>query len=415
MAASDSCDPGAHRSDSLERAPHGTPPRGPRMSRRNVLASTGGGLVVLVAGGTVWRAADQGVFSTGQGPAYQPWYDWRSATGGPDNLVRAAILAANPHDSQPWLFHVTDTHIDLFADTRRNIGLADPFLSEMHIGLGCGLENLVLAAPANGYAPQVTVLPDPTNATHVARLDLAPGVVHTSDLYQAIPHRHTNRYPYATNRLVSSTTLAALDALNTDLQVRVFWLTSAADRKRTGDLMLAAAHAFVADTPLNKDDNRWYRATWQDIQRHRDGITLDAAGLPDLTRALGKILPPASLDQQNSYFLQGVQTQVQTAGALGIVAVPNKRDNAQRLAVGRLWQRMHLWATTQGLGMQPLNQLTELADREVVLGSTPRFGDALRDLVSDPAWQAIMTFRVGYPTHEPLLSPRRDIHDVLLP
>jgi hypothetical protein len=47
----------------------------------------------------------------------------------------------------------------------------------------------------------------------------------------------------------------------------------------------------------------------------------------------------------------------------------------------------HLWATTQGLGMQPLNQLTELAHHEVMLGSTPRFGDVVRDLVSDPAWQ----------------------------
>ena len=44
---------------------------------------------------------------------------------------------------------------------------------------------------------------------------------------------------------------------------------------------------------------RWYRATWQDIQQHRDGITLDAAGLPDLTRAIGKMLPPVSQEQQD--------------------------------------------------------------------------------------------------------------------
>ena len=221
---------------------------------------------------------------------------------------------------------------------------------------------------------QLTLLPDPSDATHVARIDLQPEQVKPLTCYFAIPHRHTNRYPYDTHRSVAQTTLDALSALNTDPQVRVLWFTSAADLIRVGDLMVAAAKAFVADRALDQDDNRWYRGTWQDVQTHRDGITLDASGLPDLTRAFGKMLPPESLDQQDGYFLQGVQNQVQTAGALGMLAAPNKRDNAQRMGAGRLWQRMHLWATTQGVNMQPLNQMTEMADREVVLGSAPRFG-----------------------------------------
>jgi len=42
------------------------------------------------------------------------------------------------------------------------------------------------------------------------------------------------------------------------------------------------------------------------------------------------------------------------------------------MQAGRPWQRLHLRATTQGLAMQPLDQLTELADREVMLGSVSR-------------------------------------------
>ena len=384
-----------------------------KFSRRKLFALAGTGTLILVVGGALWRAVDQGVFSTGEGPAYEPWYDWRSSTPGPLNLVRAAVLAANPHNSQPWLFHVTESRIDLFANTHRNIGLADPFLSELYFGLGCALENLVLTAPANGSIPHVTPLPDDTDTTHVAQIDLLPGATSASELYQAIPHRHTNRYPYDTTRSVSQATLEALTALNTDAQVRVLWVTNSADRQHMGNLMVAASQAFVADQPLVQDDDRWYRATWQDVQQYRDGITLDAAGLSDLTRDFGKFLPAASPKQQHDYFLQGVQTQVQTAGALGLLVVPNKRDNTQRLGAGRVWQRMHLWATTQGLGMQPLNQMTEMADREEVLSNTPRFGSALRDLVGDSTWETILTFRLGYPTHDALLSPRRAVNDVL--
>jgi len=182
------------------------PPR-KRLSRRKVLALAGAGTLVLAGGGGVWRAADQGVFSTGQGPAYEPWDDWRSSTPGSLGLVRAAILAANPHDSQPWLFHVAQTRIDLFADTRRRIDLADPFLSELHIGLGCALENLLLSAPANGYTPQLTLFPDATDATKIATVDLQPSATSASALYQAIPRRHTNRYPYDMHRPVGQTTL----------------------------------------------------------------------------------------------------------------------------------------------------------------------------------------------------------------
>ena len=140
-------------------------PHHQKFSRRKMIALAGTGTFVLVAGGGVWRAADQGVFSTGQGPAYEPWDNWRTPTRGPLNLVSAAILAANPHNSQPWLFHVTQTQIDLFSDRRRNLGTVDPFLIEMHIGLGCALENLLLAAVANGYTSQVTLLPDASDET----------------------------------------------------------------------------------------------------------------------------------------------------------------------------------------------------------------------------------------------------------
>jgi hypothetical protein len=400
-----------------EARPSSPPPAPPRkkLSRRKVLALTGGGTLVLLAGGGVWRAADQGVFSTGQGPAYEPWDDWRTDSRGPLDLVRAAILAANPHNTQPWLFRVSPSHIHLFADRRHNIGAIDPFLREMHVGLGCALENLLVAAGANGYTAQVTLLPDASDETWVARIDLAKGSVTVSDLYPLIPLRHTNRYPYDTGRPVSSVTLDALSALNDDQGVRVFWFTSAATRKQVGGLLVEAAKALVADKTQDGDSARWYRATWQDVQQHRDGITLDAAGLPDLTRAIAKMLPPPSQEQQDSTFLSNTTEQAQTAAAFGLLTVRNVQDRAQQLRAGRLLERMYLWATSKGLAMQPLNAVVERAAREVVLGSTPHFGNALATLVGDPAWQTLLAFRIGYSTHEGLRSPRRSVEQVVQP
>ncbi len=100
------------------------------MQRRSFLKGAGV-VTIAVVGGGVWRAYDQGVLSVGEGPAYQPWKDWRSvANDSPLALVRAAILAASPHNTQPWLFKITNSSIELYMDTKRNVGALDPIFAK---------------------------------------------------------------------------------------------------------------------------------------------------------------------------------------------------------------------------------------------------------------------------------------------
>ncbi len=74
---------------------------------------------------------------------------------------------------------------------------------------------------------------------------------------------------------------------------------------------------------------------------------------------------------------------------------------------------MHLWATTQGLAVQPLNQVVERAEREVSGGFVPEFARALTALAPDPDREPLMPFRIGYPTAEALASPRRPAEEVI--
>ena len=46
--------------------------------------------------------------------------------------------------------------------------------------------------------------------------------------------------------------------------------------------------------------------------------------------------------------------------------------------------------------------------------SFPCFGNALKELIGDSEWQALMPFALGYPTVKALASPRRAVEDVLL-
>jgi len=386
----------------------------PTRSRRTVLLGGGAGLLVLAAGGTLWRASDQGVFATGEGPAYDAWGDGAGTPGGGTlNLVRAAILAANAHDSQPWLFQVTPTEINVRADLRRNLGAIDPLLREMYLSLGCALENLTLAAAPHGYVPALTLLPNPRDPTHVATLTLRRGAAPVSPLYAAIPQRHTNRAAYDTTRPVSAPILARLQALNAVADLGIVWYTGTAAKQAFSALTIRATEAFIADHQQSVDDFGWWRGDWQDLQRQKDGVTIDTAGLSPLTRVLGKMLPPESRASNDQAWLTSTRDpQLKTAAAFGIIVARNPHDNRQRLEAGRLWQRMHLWATTQGLAMQPLNQSVERAEREQTASLTREIGMGLSALMPKGGWRPLMPFRLGYPTTGGLKSPRRPATDV---
>ena len=108
-----------------------------KLTSRRALLKGLAELTVLAAGGVVWRAWSNGVFHVGSGPAYEPWHDWRDdPLDGPLALVRAGILAANAHNTQPWRFHVAENQIAVFADHDRHLGAFDPFRREMALSLG---------------------------------------------------------------------------------------------------------------------------------------------------------------------------------------------------------------------------------------------------------------------------------------
>jgi hypothetical protein len=378
----------------------------PKLSRRDFLKLSGATVLVL-AGGTLWRAVDQGVFAAGQGPAYEPWLDWQKTDNDPLAIVRAAVLAANPHNTQPWIFRVTEAQIDLFADEARNLGAVDPYRREMRIGLGCALENLLLAARALGWKPELTLAPDPTDATHVAHIVLNPDIASASELYQAIPRRHTNRAAY-TAQSIPAEAFTAMNALNDRPEsIRLVWVTEQAARTQFSNLNIKATQAFIADSQQSADSGRWFRQDWQELQDKRDGITLDAQGNSALITTLGKILPPLSQEENDAYWLKAIHTSLETAPAFGLIAIPNRRDLAGLLEAGQFYQRLNLWAVTAGLAMQPLNQIVERIDRELSLGQASQFDSDLHALSATPGWQIVMPFRVGYPTMEVFPAPRR--------
>jgi hypothetical protein len=341
---------------------------------------------VVVSRGRVWRLGD----------LVSPEAVTESL---PLALVQAAVLAANAHNAQPWLFRVSPSRIELYADTGRTMGPIDPYLRDMHAGLGCALENLVLAAGASGYSAAVTIAPGRLDLAsgdgrpvRVAVVDLARAPRSASALYDAIPIRHTNRQLYDPSKSLPASFISALSALPKGDDVRMFLVTDDQQRHQMVDATMASAPMF-RDTAIARGNGRWARATEDEMNKAKDGFL----AAPDPTT---KGVPHPTL--------------MLSAPLFGMIAVRDRYERAQALHAGRLWQRAHLLATTHGIAARPDNPAIELIDYERRLGLPPAAEGRLADVTGDSAWQPTMLFYMGYATAAALASPRRPVSDVTL-
>ncbi|MET9460880.1 hypothetical protein ABZY05_38435 [Streptomyces canus] len=376
------------------------------------LAALGiGSVATLGVGVGGLRAVTNGAFSAGSGDPYDLWHDW-STMSGIERVVAAGVLACNPHNTQPWRMVVHGDTIDVHSDPSRRMPLNDASGREHFAGLGCAVENMVIAARAAGSASQVTLFPDGPLSDHVARIALKKDRTgQDRDLAAAIPHRHTNRGPYTS----APVDLSGFTEQSSRVHgASVLWITDEQARQRLGRLYVEATEAITADTAQSTEAFTWFRSSRDSIDKHRDGLTLDGQGLSGLTVFAAKLLPAQSRKDGDDYWVKATrEVHTATAAAYGVITVDDVTDRTAQVNGGRLLTRMHLTATTLGLGLHHMNQITERIDRDTTAGHPDVFSARWAALLGRPASTGLLSFRIGHPERTPGLSPRRSLDAVI--
>ena len=386
------------------------------MNRRAVLkgAALSGAGFVLVGGGAVgWRATEAGLLDAEATP-FEPWRALEEVPPGDRRgLAAAAILASSPHNTQPWRLTVSPERFSIAADASRNLGAFDPFRREMWIGLGAAIANAEIAAPAFGFetGPLAIEAWGSEGAGQVV-CDLHRGAVEPSPLFAMLPHRRTNRAPYATDPVPDAVLQRVIEQVGSvpDAHLRVFVRETHLGQV-FADSTLAATEAINADRQMSHDGHLWFRENAREVARHCDGVSVPTAGLSPAMSVIGQLMPKPDAATSGRYWLASTERQVTETAGFGVIVVDALDDRSGQVAAGRLWQRLHLAFTAEGLAAQPMNQVPEMVDRDRQLERNgPWMGRA--SVFSEGQGAVTFGFRYGYPTRDVPHSARRSLQNL---
>lgn len=306
-------------------------------------------------------------------------------------LLRYAILAPSSHNTQPWQFRMAGSELLLYADPERWLKVADPDQRELHISLGCALENLIVAAEHFGFGADVIYDPsggrDPLAA--VVRLERGrpPSPFRGEDLFQSIEARRTNHKIYEP-RSVAPQVLARLRACCVPGEGLALFLTSDHDVKRK-------VHGLV----VHADAVQFADPAWREELGH--WIGQGVFGAPWLIAKMSQ-LAVTYLDLGHATARADSQV-LMSAPMLGVITSA-ANDREAQVRSGQLFERVHLAATHSGVALQPMSQIVELADTKAALASL---------LPGDIGFPQ-QPFRLGYADPEPEHTPRRPLEEVML-
>lgn len=291
-----------------------------------------------------------------------------------EELVRMATLAANSHNTQPWLFHLTHRQISILPDLSRRTPVVDPDDHHLFVSLGCATENLVIAGKALGRGSDVVI---GSGAEPQIVISLSSAQPAGQELYQAIPMRQSTRSIYD-GQSISTTDMELLSTAAQEEGVSIRFFTTSADRDAILDFVIQGNSAQMDDPAFVQELLHWLRFSPASAIETGDGLFGACSGNPVLPDWIGPTLFGIVFrkNAENDKY----RDQIRSSAGIAVF-VGDRADPEHWIRVGRSFQRFALQATALGIRTAHVNQPVEVPSVRPGFARWLGMPDARPDLV----------------------------------
>lgn len=345
-------------------------------TRRNFLKVLGGGFIASAAGA--------GTFVATRTPtlALAPW-DQATAYSNPvERALGHALLAPNPHNRQPWLVDLSQSdEVTIFRDPDRELPMTDPFNRQIFIGLGCFIENMVIAASQTGHRVDLELLPE-GNDGPVALARFSEGA-EEDPLARYITTRHSAKDGYTSQALSSD-----------DIQILsqyVDVITEPNEVEALRALTWEALQIEIYTERTFQESVDLMRVGKREINANPDGLEMREPHF-DALYSLG-LLTRDMLAETSGVGFESVMNRLRGAcfaTPAHVVLRTQGNTRLDQIKAGQTWMRYSLAVTALGLGTQPMSQaLQEFPEMASLYAN-------VHENLAQPGETVQMLARVGY-------------------
>lgn len=319
------------------------------------------------------------------------------------SILNCAIKAPSGHNTQPWRFVVcSEQSIEIYPDFSRALPVADADSHALYISLGCALENLLIAAREYGYYTDVSYDKNVSQHTFI-RVDLLESdAVPKDPLFACIPLRQSTRNQYEDMQIPARDLAQLQNSFHfSDVGLHMF----------TTPAVIGEMLPFVIEGNNRQFENPqfvdeligWFRFTESEAEESKDGLRMDAMGLPNMSKWIGKVVMKnfVSAESESRRWKELLR---HSAGLALFTAQENTPENW--IHVGRAFQRFALTATKLRISHAHVNMPCE----------EPEVREMMRNYFRLDGIPMLL-IRFGYSEHMPysLRRPLENVVDILLP
>ncbi|TWU22265.1 putative NAD(P)H nitroreductase [Novipirellula galeiformis] len=314
------------------------------------------------------------------------------------NAVGQAVQAPSNYNTQPWLFRIMKDGVELMADRRRACPVVDPEQRELLISCGAALYHLRLAMKFDGLATLVRILPDPANPNRLARV-LVAGSHETCDdermLFEAIPKRRTNRFPFEPREVDPALQAEWIDDAKAE-HVGLHFASTSQGKHAIADLVSEGDRLQASDRHFRRELAKWSHSnhSWR-----RDGLPAYTHGASNFASNFDSFMV-RTFDWGAE---QAAKDRQLAEGSPLLALISTSTDMpADWIACGQALGKILLRAAAWSVDASFMNQPIELPSLR------PKLAKLMR---SDQHPQVLM--RLGYGI-EVQPTPRRRLDDVIM-
>lgn len=311
-------------------------------------------------------------------------------------MVEQAVKAPSGHNTQPWLFKINESSIEIHPNLDKALPIVDFDNRELFITLGCAAENLCIAASCKGYQSVVS-----TNESGVITINLIEqNTIQSDPLFKQIAIRQTNRSVY-NSKIISEDTINVLKSIDTETDVNLyFYRKGTQEFDSITNYVLRGNTEQMQDKTFKKELRGWMRFNKKHQNRTNDGLSYAVFGAPNLPMFIIKPIMSNAVNEKSQN--KGDKKKIESSSHFVMFTTQNNTIE-EWTNLGRILERFLLKSTELGIIHAYMNQPNEIRGLSKEMAKT----------LNIPNEHTTILLRIGYGEKMPY-SKRKDVNEVIV-